>query len=233
MKLGYDMHIATEDGDTATLKQGLATLGFRDDNLAQMGLVFDEETSKHYTACPLMKVHASKKLPTETHAELRNLEFEVSKLMEDTESVGYWHSECIMFDDHIEPTSTFKLKPLPFARLASRPRHQKKVWDIHLAFCESLMPKGLSEALIGNGIYYLARLKKVPEGGEERFAVYTVQGVNRYKEGERFYLELCEWLRSVGVPPCDIKLELTTAMELYKSPRTVPPAVDSIPWIQR
>ncbi len=228
MKLGYDMHIATESGDSEGLKMALAELGFKDDNLAQRGLIFDSETAKHYTTCPLIDVHASKKM--DTHPELREIEVEVHKLMNQTESTGYWHSECILADDHLDPSTDFALKPLPFERLVSRPRPEEKVWDIHLAFREKLMPDGLNDALIESGIYYLARLKKVPEGGEERFAVYTVQGVNRLKEGRRFYAEFCDWLKSIGAPPCDIKLELTTAMRLYRDPKAVPPTVDTIVW---
>jgi hypothetical protein len=225
----YDMHIATEAGDSAALKQALSELEFRDDNLAERHLTFDAETGKHYSACPLIDVHVSKKI--EARPELRELEIRVNQIMKQTNVTGYWHSEYIMADDHIDPQVPFALKPLPFARLSSRPRSEEKVWDIHLAFRESLMPPGLSETLIENGIYYIARLKKVPEGGEDRFAVYTVQGINRTKEGENFYLKFVEWLKAVGVPACDIKLELTTAMEVYNSPRLVPPTIEHIEWI--
>jgi hypothetical protein len=229
-KYEYDMHIATEAGDSVSIKKALEKLGFMDDNLADRRLMFDPETEKHYTTCPAIVVHASKKV--ENHPELRELEIEVDKIMQETNSTGYWHSECILGDKRIESKSSFALKPLPFARLLSRPRNKEKVWDIHLAIRESLIPKGFSDVLIRNGVYYLARWKKVPEGGQERFAVFTAQGVNSLKEGRRFYVELCEWLEAVGAPPCDIKLELTTAMRLYNSPRAVPPTVDRIEWVK-
>lgn len=227
-RLGYDIHVATESGDSEGLKSGLAALGFNDDNLAQQGLTFDPETAQFYQSCPLILVHASRKVPE--RPELREIEVAVHELMVQTGSVGYWHSEFIPADDHFEPETEFDLKPLPFERLASRPRSEEKIWDIHLSFRERLMPKGLGDMLLQNGIYYLARNKRVPEGGEDRFAVYTVQGVSSFKEGERFYAELCAWLRSVGAPPCDIKLELTTAMRLYGEPQAVPPTVSEIVW---
>lgn len=228
MKPKYDMHLATEVGDSECLKEALRKLGFSDDNLAQRGLIFDTETAKYYETCPLIDVHVSKKV--DTHPELRELELEVDRLMIETGATGYWHSECILADEHLESLEGFALKPLPFERLVSRPRDREKVWDIHLSFREKLMPPGLSEAMIESGIYYLARMKRVAEGGEERFAVYTVQGINRLVEGKRFYAELCAWLKSIGAPPCDIKLELTTAMKLYRNPRAVPPTVDTIAW---
>lgn len=228
-KYEYDMHVATEAGDSVAVKKALDELGFKDDNLADRRLMFDPETEKHYTTCPAIVVHASKKIGNPP--ELRELEIKVHKILEDTESTGYWHSECIWEDKHIESQLPFDLKPLPFARLLSRPRDEEKVWDIHLTIRESLIPKGFSDALIGNGIYYLARWKKVLEGGQERFAVFTAQGVNSFKEGKRFYAELCDWLKAIGAPPCDIKLELTTAMKPYNAPRAVPPTVDHIDWV--
>ncbi len=228
-KYEYDMHIATEDGDSETVKRDLDTLGFKDDNLADRKLIFDPETEKHYTTCPAIVVHASKKV--ENHPELRELEIEVDKIMQETNSTGYWHSELVWRDKPIESQSAFALKPLPFARLLSRPRGKEKVWDIHLAIREKLIPKGFSDVLIQNGVYYLARWKKVPDGSQERFAVFTVQGVNSFNEGKRFYSELCEWLEAVDAPPCDIKIELTTAMKLYNSPRAVPPTIDQIVWV--
>lgn len=227
-KYEYDMHVATEAGDSVGVKKALDGLGFKDDNLADRRLIFDPETEKYYKTCPAIVVHASKKV--ENHPELRELEIEVDRIMRETDSTGYWHSECILKDKRIESQSPFVLKSLPFARLLSRPRDKEKVWDIHLAIRESLIPNGFSEALIGNGIYYLARWKKVQEGSQERFAVFTAQGVNSLKDGRRFYAELCEWLEEVGAPPCDIKLELTTAMKLYNSPRAVPPTIDHIEW---
>lgn len=225
----YDMHLATEAGDSTSLKTALAALGFKDDNLAARGLIFDPETAKQYSACPLIDVHASKKVPT--HDELLKLEEEVDELMVMHDMTGYWHSEYVKKDEHIEPAGPFSLEPLPFARLESRPREKEKVWDIHLAMREDTVPETLKETLIAHGLYYLARLKKTTDGSEARFAVYTVQGVNRAKEGQRFYDELCGWLKRIGAPPCDIKLEITTAMKLYNSPRAVPPTIDHINWI--
>ncbi len=224
----YDMHIATEAGDSASLKKSLAELGFKDDNLATRELKYDLETAKYYTSCPLIDVHASKKVADPN--ELQKLEVKVDQLMEQTDSTGYWHSEKIWADAHIETKVPFTLRSLPFERLLSRPRNEEKVWDIHVAFLEDLMPIGLSEALVESGIYYMARMKKLPEGGEGKFAVYTVQGINPLDEGKRFYRELCQWLMSIGAPPCDIKLEETTKMKLYNSPKAVPPTVDHIIW---
>lgn len=228
-KYEYDMHIATEAGDSDGVRAAITELGFKDDNLADRRVIYDPETQKHYNSCPAIVVHASKKV--KTHPELRDLEIEVDNIMNKTGSTGYWHSECILDDMRIESKNPFALKPLPFARLLSRPRTVRKVWDIHLAVRESLVPVEFRECLIANGIYYLARLKNVPEGGQERFSVFTAQGINRRMEGERFYTELCGWLDAVGAPPCDIKFELTTAMEIYKNPQAVPPTVDHIDWI--
>ena len=85
--------------------------------------------------------------------------------------------------------------------------------------------------LINHGLYYLARLKTLPDIGEKRFAVFTVQGINPVAEGVRFYTTLCEWLKAVGAPPCDIKMEITTAMKVYNAPKAVPPTIEMIEWI--
>ena len=231
MRYQYDMHIATEAGDSVAVKEAITALGFKDDNLADRKLIFDQETAQHYTSCPAIVVHASKKV--QDPSELRELEIAVQKIMEKTESTGYWHSECVWEDKHIESRATFAPKPLPFARLSSRPRAEEKIWDIHLAIRERTLPTGFSELLIENGIYYLARLKRVPDGGEERYAVFTVQGVNRFSEGKRLYAELCEWLEAVGAPQCDIKLELTTAMKPHNSPSAIPPTIDRIEWVAK
>ncbi len=227
-KLGYDMHVATEAGGGPTLKEALASLGFADDSLAERGLIFDEETARYYTACPLIDIHVSKKV--RNHPELRELEIEVDRLLRETGAVGYYHSECVLADNRIEPETAFKLHLLPFERLRSEPRETHKVWDIHLAFRESEMPRGLGEMLIENGVYYLARIKNVPGGRKERFAVYTVQGVSRLTEGKEFYAQLCAWIRSIGAPACDVKLELTTSMLVYGAAKVVPPTIDQIFW---
>ena len=230
MKLGYDMHIATEAGNSSKyFKEKLIDLGFKDDNLAQKGLIFDTETAKYYECCPLIDIHVSKKVPT--HPELREIEVEVHKIMNQSGLVGYWHSECILEDGHYDKSVEFELKPLPFKRLLSQPRDDEKVWDIHISFRERSVPESLGKVLIENGIYYLARLKRVPEGGEDRFSVYTVQGVNSLKQGRMFYMRMCEWLQSIGAPSFDIKLELTTAMRLYNKPSTVPPTINNIVWV--
>ena len=229
MKYKYDMHIATEAGDSEPLKKALADLGFKDDNLVRQGLVYDSETAKHYVSCPLIDVHASKKIAT--IEERLELEAVVDKLMRQFNMTGYWHTESIEEDEPIEPTSQFTLTPLPFERLSSRPRSDRKVWDIHLAIRESLMPEGLGDILINHGLYYLSRNKKLPDGGEASFAVYTVQGVNQAKEGRKFYRKMRQWLRAIGAPSCDIKLEITTGMEVYNSPQAIPPTVDHIEWV--
>jgi hypothetical protein len=224
----YDMHIATEAGNSEPLKKVLSSLGFENDNLVRQGLIFDPETAKHYTSCPLIDIHVSKKIATKK--ERLQLEVAVDELMIQHDVTGYWHTESIDGDEHIEPQTAFELYPLPFRRLLSRPRTEKKVWDIHLAIRESIMPQALKDSLIGHGLYYLARNKKVPEGGEESFAVYTAQGINPAKEGRLFYIKMCQWLKSIGAPSCDIKFEITTGMEVYKSPRAIPPTVDHIDW---
>ena len=230
MKYKYDMHIATEAGDTVAVKKAIIELGFQDDNLADRSIIYDVETARHYTCCPAIVVHSSKKV--ESHPELRDLEIEVVKIMEDKYLgvIGYWHSECVLDDRSILSTLPFSLKPLPFEPLISRPRDEEKVWDIHLSMRESFIPPYFKELLIKNGIYYIARLKKLPEGGEARFAVFTVQGINQRKDGEVFYQRFCEWLLAVGAPRCDIKLELTTAMRLHGSPKNVPPTIETIEW---
>lgn len=230
MKPKYDMHVATEMGPSSkNLRKSLFELGFKDDNLARRGLVFNTETARHYTSCPLIDIHVSKKLPT--HLELRETEVQVHRLMSNSNLVGYWHSECILEDGHYEPKVGFELRPLPFRQLISQPRDEEKVWDIHIAFQERFVPKSLGQILIDNGIYYLARIKKAPDGREECFSVYTVQGVNNIKQGQMFYTKICEWLQVVGAPSFDIKLELTTTMRLYNSPSAVPPTINKIEWL--
>lgn len=211
MKYKYDMHVATEVGDNKLLRQHLARLEFKDDNLVARGLQYDSETAKHYVLCPLIDVHASKKVATPK--ELEDLEGEVHRVMEEANVTGYWHSECVPADLHVEPTGPLQLRPLPFKRLASRPRNLSKVWDLHLAMQDDLLPKELKDLLVENGVYYLARTKKTPEG-EKRFAVFTVQGVNSAEEGKTFFFRLCEWLEAVNAPSCDIKREVITAMKL-------------------
>lgn len=222
------MHIATEAGNSDALRAALTQLGFKDDNLAARGLIFDPETAQHYTSCPLIDVHASIKIGT--HEETLRLEDEIDELMKQNGVTGYWHSEFVEADEHIEPLTKLSIKPLPFSRLSSRPRNEKKKWDIHLSFQEDLLLQEFKEMLISHGLYYLARIKNIPQLGEKRFAVFTVQGVNRANEGRRFYSELCTWLREIGAPSCDIKLEITTGMELYNFPRAIPPTVSEIPW---
>lgn len=224
----YDMHVASEAGNGTLLREHLARLGFKDDNLVARGLQYDSETAKHYVACPIIDVHASKKVATPE--ELNILEDEADAAMTETGVTGYWHSESVPADQHLEPIGVFKLHPLPFHRLASRPRDISKVWDLHLAMREDSLVKELRDALVENGLYYLSRLKKTPEG-EKKFAVFTVQGVNSLKTGWNFYTRLCEWLGQVNAPSCDIKFERTTAMKLYNSPKAVPPTIDTIEWL--
>lgn len=232
LTMKYDMHVASEGGDSASLGAGLAKLGFKDDNLAQQGLTFDEETAKHYKSCPIIDIHASKKVAT--IEELRELGNRVHQIMVETGAVGYWHGESVAEDEHIEsPIKAFRIEPLPFRRLISRPRNKEKVWDIHLAIQEALLVKELRDTLIGGGLYYLSRWKQLPGMSErERFAVFTVQGISPATEGQRFYTELCGWLRKVAAPSCDIKLEITTAMKLYLSPKAVPPTIEFIEWVR-
>ena len=116
-KYEYDMHIATEAGDSVAIRKALEELGFKDDNLADRKLIYDPETEKHYTSCPMIVVHASKKV--EDLPELRELKIKVDAIMKKTKSTGYWHSERVWEDERIELQSPFKLKSLPFARLLS------------------------------------------------------------------------------------------------------------------
>lgn len=198
----YDMHVATEAGNSDLLRRHLARLEFKNDNLVARGLQYDSETAKHYVACPIIDVHASKKVATSQELEL--LEREIHDAMTETEVTGYWHSESVPADQHLEPMGAFKLHQLPFQRLASRPRNTSKVWDLHLAMREDSLVKEFKDTLVENGLYYLSRIKKTPEG-EKTFAVFTVQGVNPLKEGWNFYNRLCEWLGQVSAPSCDIK----------------------------
>lgn len=225
----YDIHLATEAGDSELVDARLKELEFTDDNLAERGLIFDPETAQHYATCPLIAVHASKK--TRDYAVLRDLEHKIDQVMVESGATGYWHSECTLEDIRLESQQPFGLRPLPFARLLSRPRDAKKVWDIHLAIQESHLPQTLRDVLIENGIYYLSRWKKGAGGTPERFAVFTVQGINHIQEGRRFYTELGNWLVAIGAPPSTMKLELTTAMQLYNSPSAVPPTVEAISWL--
>ncbi len=228
MRYEYDIHIATEAGDSELVGMRLNELGFTDDNLAERGLIFDPETAQHYATCPLIVVHASRK--TQDYAALRGLEAKVHQIMVESGATGYWHSECTLQDARIESSQPFSLKPLPFSRLLSRPRDTEKVWDIHLAIQESQLPRGLRDVLIENGIYYLSRWKKGAEETPQKFAVFTVQGINHIQEGRRFYAVLGDWLVSVGAPLATMKLELTTAMRLYNAPSAVPPTIEAISW---
>ncbi len=225
----YDIHLATEAGDSEYVEARLKELGFTDDNLAERGLIFDPETAQHYTTCPLIVVHVSKK--TQDYTTLRHLESDVDRVMVESGATGYWHSECTLEDIRLESRQSFLLKSLPFARLTSRPRDTKKVWDIHLAIQEGHLPQALKDVLIENGIYYLSRWKRGASGTRERFAVFTVQGINHIQEGRRFYAELSNWLIAIGAPPSTMKLELTTAMQLYNSPSAVPPTIETVSWL--
>ncbi len=224
----YDMHVATEAGNSDLLRRHLDRLGFKDDNLVTRGLQYDRQTAKHYAACPIIDIHTSKKVAT--REELEDLEVEIDRAMIEAGVTGYWHSESVPADQHLEPMGEFILHPLPFQRLTSCPRNSLKVWDLHLAVREDSMIKEFKDTLVEHGLYYLSRSKRTAEE-EKTFAVFTVQGVNPLKEGWNFYNRLCEWLGRVNAPSCDIKFEHTTAMKLYNSPKTIPPTIDQIIWI--
>ena len=223
----YDIHVATEgNADSRELHGILAGLGFKDDELVERGLIFDPITAKYYTSCPLIDIHMS--LKTADLNELRSFEKELDALLFARSIPGYWHSEFIEADEHLESDGILYLQPLPFEKLESRPREESKKWDIHVAMSEQGLPVGFKQLLIEHGLYFLSRFKG--KEVKERFAVFTVQGVNHVSEGRKFYQLLKEWLVSVGAPTCDIKLEITTAMKTCNSPRAIPPTIERVVW---
>lgn len=221
-----DLHVAAEGGDIEALKIGLSELGFVDDNLSSQQLFFDAETARYYEACPIIAVHVSRKFGDSV--EQRNVEKKVDALMRSSGSIGYWHSEFVMERVRIESNRPFALKPLPFAKLRSRPRlDRKKIWDAHFRLDLDETPKELLEVLVEyGGLYYLIRWR---EG--KKVVVPTMQGVNSRPEGKRLFDGICQWLEDVGAPPVDAKFEITTAMEIYGSPRLVPPTIETIEWL--
>ncbi|MEZ4104476.1 MAG: hypothetical protein R3B60_04300 [Candidatus Paceibacterota bacterium] len=226
-KYTYDMHVATENDDGSVVGTALKKIGFVDDNLVDRRIIMNEDTQRFYTACPLIAVHVSKKV--DDIIELRRLESLVDGIMLETNSVGYWHSECILSDVHITPSRIFKLKYFPFQKLRSKLNEENKVWDIHISVPRNSISDEIVDFFVENGIYFLARKKSTVNGLEEH-AVFTVQGINGIEEGKRLFNSLCDWVRETNFPSCDIKLELTTGMKKYNSPLNIPPTISFIDW---
>ncbi len=228
----YDMHVATETSQGRDeLHAALLNLGFKDDELAERGLMFDKRTAQYYpSSCPLIDIHMSRKIVD--RPELTQVEIEVDRAMEAAQVPGYWHSEYIDWDVRLvhDADRSFCLRPFFCQSLESRPRDAHKVWDLHLCFLEDDLPGQLRDELVNHGLYYLARYK-MRQGERKRYAVFTVQGVNDVKtEGYRFVKELVFWLGHVGAPSCDLKMEITTRMQTYCNTSLVPPTIDTILW---
>lgn len=223
----FDIHVAAEGGDVAALAEALRTLGFEDDNLASREMFFDSETARYYEACPLIAVHVSRKC--RDRVEQESLAAEVDATACATGAVGYGHSEYARKRVGVTETdgSDFLPTPLPFRRLTPRPRPKAKKWDIHIRWDLDKSPDELLEALVEQGgFYYLIRWR---EG--RKVVVPTIQGINSPAEGLRLFDATCGWLQAVGAPPFDAKFEITRRMEIWGSPRLVPPTIEAIEWL--
>jgi hypothetical protein len=197
MKL-YDIHVATDVvADRAgrdALHARLVAAGFRDDELKENGLTFDEQTAALYATCPLIDIHMSKKVAN--RAECLSLEAQIHDLMTAAAPPGYWHSECVPegYDRKIRRLMPV-WNPQPWFCRKLRlnldlTRH--KIWDLHLAMKEDEVPEGMKKHLIDHGIYFLSRWK-TREGRREAWAVFTVQGTSGAHEGFQFFDEIVRW----------------------------------------
>lgn len=235
MKL-YDIHVATDViSDRAArnnLHQLLIAAGYHDDELKENGLSFDKRTAEHFATCPLIDIHMSRKIGS--RKELQVAEKLLDHLMSTAVPPGYWHSECVPdgYDRHINPIrGTWEALPWfcePLQLNVSAPRH--KVWDLHISLREDSVPIPMKRHLIEHGIYFLSRWKQ-RDGVRSAWSVFTVQGTTPVHHGLEFFDNLIQWLQHSGAPAFDAKLEITTAMQVYRNPKRVPPTVEEIVYL--
>lgn len=224
MKLPYDIHVATDAGGNSTaLRQELLRLGFTDDKLVHRGLTFNTSTGQHYTACPLIDIHVSKK--TSSVVELRRLQAIVDSLLRNSGCSGYWHSEYTELDVTMVGSAGTTRRLPPFKPMNVRPRDQQKVWDLHVAMVSDNVSSWLSAVLLEHGMYSIKRIKPIGN-----VTVWTLQGVSGLAEGREFARRLLWWLCSIEAPDFDFKFEITLDMSLISGPALVPPTVKNIVW---
>ncbi len=233
----YDIHVATDEClgvDHDGQRKALEELGFRDDRLVHQTVLFDKQTARFYQACELIKLHMSRKLE---QAELPAVCAALNRVMIRFKAKGYWHSECVELDKERQtPESPVFHEgiPLPFHRLCPCPRRADKEWDLHLCYKSSDLSDKLKDALVERGGFYYLERMKFKNGEDAKHSVFTVQGVHHplggVKEGIRFFHELLAWLHRSGGPQFDIKMEVTSQMQLYREPSRVPPTIKRVRW---
>ena len=235
MKSVYDVHVAVEqphgESDNDSLRKELENLGFSDDRLVWPTVFLVDSRKPEPHASPLIDMHMSKKCSSPD--EVTSLEQVVDQILSASGVPSYWHSESVPpgFDVSLAGRGSmsdnlgFTFKPF----LAEQ-REIIKQWDIHLSFKEDEVGRQLQNALRQQGFYYLLR-EKWPHGIVVTYAIYTIQGVNHPREGAELFRRMKEWLEQVRSPACDLKFEVTTAMQKYNDPKIVPPTIDRIEWL--
>lgn len=231
----FDMHVATDAPSEGLvfareeLREKFEAWGFSHDELVHHGLTFGPRTATAYESCPLIDIHMSKKFSGEHGSiTMKETERKVIEAMTAAGLPGYFHSEFVVKDIHVEPvTSGLMLRPFPFAPFDLARREVPKVWDFHVAAEHDAVPEALRRLLLQNEVYSLLR-RKMREGREKIFEVFTLQGISSREEGQEVFDTFMKWWVESNGPPADAKLEYTTKMQTFHNPRLVPPTVDRI-----
>jgi hypothetical protein len=233
-----DLHFAAQAADKEGRQQIeelkrelLEKRGFKDDTLAFAGAVFPEGQEPFSMSCPIIEIHVSKHPPTKT--EIGSGLRELNNLMKKYNLVsGYAHGEKRLYDVTFEADDRFSPSPWRLEKFQSKIRREgiEKKWDIHATVPRDFVynnPK-VNSILKDDAGFYFIDVKKIRNGIEGIYRVYTIQGVNNTNEGEIVFDAFFDWAKKSKFPRLELCLEKTIQVCRYNNPQIVPPTIDKV-----
>lgn len=223
----FEIHVAAEAGHVPEeFAQALEREGFRDDRLLELGIRLPSEDSPEGSSCPLIGLHVTwDTYDLDSYRAKRRMLDGLLRQYRDS-CTGYMHAEVIRpeWDQDIKFHEFDEFVRLPIRRLDAAVRPQAKLWDIHVSADVACLDPRLQERLREVGFYSIELAKQ----GQERSRVFTIQGVNHYRDGKRLFHAMWTYLRAAGGMRGSIKYEQTVKFEAFGSVRIVPPTIEAI-----
>lgn len=233
-----DLHFAAQAGGQSgssqirDLKKELLNLkSFKDDSLAFAGARFPTSQEPFKTSCPIIEIHVSKH-PKSKKEIVSGLK-EIDELMEKYDKVaGYAHGEVRKYDVLFESNYKFNPHLWRLKTFSSQIRSEgtEKKWDIHATVPRAFLEEypQANDILAEEAGFYYIDVKKRRNDTDGIYRVYTIQGVNEIKEGEKVFDVFLDWARKSKIPRVEMCLEKTVRVHRYNSPEIVPPTIDRV-----